>query len=66
MKQHLKQHLLRTWKNKAVALVLLAINLGITLLTLDITFLVMMLPIILALFFAKRDHIDLEDLEHDE
>lgn len=62
----MKEHLKRTWKNKAIALVLLAINLGIVLLTLDITFLVMMLPIILALFFAKRDYIDMEGRDHDE
>lgn len=61
----MKEYLLKTWKNKALAMVLLAINLGIVLLTLDITFLVMMLPVILALFFAKRDYIG-EEVEYDE
>lgn len=61
----MKQHLMRTWKNKLVALLLLAANVGIVWLVLDATFLVMMIPIILALFFAKKDYIG-EDIEYDE
>lgn len=61
MKQHLKQYLKRTWKNKVFATVILAINIGIVILAQDATFLVMMLPLILALYFAKRDYVDVEE-----
>ena len=57
----MKDYLKRTWKNKLVATVLLAINIGIVSLSRDGTFLVMMLPLILALFFAKRDYVDVEE-----
>ncbi|MEE1068860.1 MAG: hypothetical protein U0K81_00085 [Paludibacteraceae bacterium] len=62
----MKEYLKRTWKNKALALFLLAVNLGILLLTMDATTLVMMLPIILALLFAKKDYVDMEGRDHDE
>ena len=62
----MKEHLKRTWKNKALALFLLAANLGILLLTMDATTLVMMLPVILALLFAKKDYVDMEGRDHDE
>jgi hypothetical protein len=53
-------------KNKIVASVLLAANIGIVFLMRDITFLVMMLPTIVALYFAKRDYIGMEDWDYDE
>ena len=66
MKQSIQQNLLRTWKNKVFALMILAMNLCMVLMTHDITFLVMILPAIVALFFAKRDYVDAEEWYRDK
>lgn len=53
----MKNYLKRTWKNKLVALLLLATSVVPIWLDKDATILALMLLVIVPLFFANRDHI---------
>lgn len=55
----MKQYLIRTWKNKLVALFLLFVSLVPIWLDRDATILALMLITIVPLFFANRNYIEL-------